>query len=90
MSAVTLINKKDEIPDNHSGVVLRNLGYQLLRTAKDYTIRVLPVQKITQNTYQISCHNNFSFISKTLINLVRKIRWLSFACPVTMAVIRLI
>ncbi|HEV8081960.1 MAG TPA: winged helix-turn-helix domain-containing protein [Chitinophagaceae bacterium] len=72
ISAVAFINKKNEIPENHLEVVLRDLGHQLLLTAKDSTSRVLPVKKLNENTYQISFQNNFSFISDTLINLVQR------------------
>jgi len=72
ISAVAFINKKNEIPENHLEVVLRDLGHQLLLTAKDSTSRVLPIKKLNENTYQISFQNNFSFISDTLINLVQR------------------
>jgi len=72
ISAVAFINKKNEIPENHLEVVLRDLGHQLLLTAKDSTSRVLPVKKLNENTYQIAFQNNFSFISDTLINLVQR------------------
>ena len=71
ISAVAF-NKKNEIPKKHLEVVLRNLGHQLLLTAKDSTSRVLPVKKLNENTYQISFQNNFGFISDTLINLVQR------------------
>ena len=72
ISAVAFINKKNEIPENHLEVVLRDLGHQLLLAAKDSTSRVLPVKKLNENTYQIAFQNNFSFISDTLINLVQR------------------
>src|SRR6266567_4059944 len=72
ISAGAFINKKDETPEKHVEVVLRNLGHQLLLTAKDSTSRVLPVKKVNENTYQISFQNDFSFISDTLINLVQR------------------
>lgn len=72
ISAVSFINKKNEIPANHLEVVLRNLGHQLLLTAKDSSSRVLPVKQLNENTYQISFQNNFSFVSDTLINLVQR------------------
>jgi len=53
-------------------VVLRDLGHQLLLTAKDSSSRVLPVKKLNENTYQISFQNDFGFISDTLINLVQR------------------
>src|SRR4026209_1639495 len=72
ISAGAFINKNNEIPEKHLEVVLRNLGHQLLLTAKDSTSRVLPVKKVNENTYQISFQNDFSFVSDTLINLVQR------------------
>src|SRR3981189_670370 len=70
--AVAFISKKNEIPEKHVEVVLRDIGHQLLLTAKDSSSRVLPVKKLNENTYQISFQNKFSFISDTLINLVER------------------
>jgi len=70
--AVAFIIKKNEVPENHLEVVLRDLGHQLLLSAKDSTSRVLPVKKLNENTYQISFQNNVGFISDTLINLVQR------------------
>src|SRR5688500_6338938 len=72
ISAVAFINKKKEIPENHLEVVLRDIGHQLLLSAKDSSSRVLPVKKLNENTYQISFQNNFSFISDSLINIVQR------------------
>jgi hypothetical protein len=72
ISAVAFINKKDGVPEKHLEVVLRDLGHQLLLTAKDSSSRVLPVRKIKENTYQISFQNDFGFISDSLINLVQR------------------
>jgi DNA-binding winged helix-turn-helix (wHTH) protein len=73
ISAVALINKKNEIPEKHVEVVLRDIGHQLLLTAKDSSSRVLPVKKLNSTTYQISFQNDFGFISDTLIDLVQRI-----------------
>ena len=40
ISAVAFINKKNEIPEKHLEVVLRDLGRQLLLTPKDSSSRV--------------------------------------------------
>ena len=72
ISAVAFINRKHEIPGKHVEVVLRDLGHQLLLTAKDSSSRVLPVKKLNESTYQISFQNDFGFISDTLINLVQR------------------
>lgn len=72
ISAVAFINEKNEIPEKHLEVVLRDIGHQLLLSAKDSSSRVMPVKKLNENTYQISFQNNFSFVSDTLINLVQR------------------
>ncbi len=72
ISAVAVINKKEEIPEKHLEVVLRDLGHQLLLTAKDSSSRVMPVKKVNEHTYQISFQNHVGFISDTLINLVQR------------------
>lgn len=69
---ISFINKGSDIPEKHVEVVLRDLGHQLLLTAKDSSSRVLPVKKLDDNTYQISFQSNFSFISDTLINLAQR------------------
>lgn len=72
ISAVAFINKKNEIPGKHVEVVLRDIGHQLLLSAKDSSSRVLPVKKLGEHSYQISFQNDFAFISDTLINLVQR------------------
>src|SRR4249919_3720909 len=72
ISAVAFVNKKNEIPEKHIEVVLRDLGHQLLLAAKDSSSRVMPVKKINETTYQISFQNHFGFISDSLINLVQR------------------
>lgn len=72
ISAVAFSSKKNEIPEKHVEVVLRDLGHQLLLSAKDSSSGVLPVKKLNENRYQISFQNHFGFISDTLINLVQR------------------
>src|SRR5579863_3892549 len=72
ISVGAFMNKKNETPEKHVEVVLRNLGNQLLLTAKDSTSRVLPVKKLNETTYQLSFQNDFRFISDTLIDLVQR------------------
>lgn len=70
IGAVAFISKKNDIPEKHIEVVLRDIGHQLLLTAKDSTSRVLPVKKVNKNTYQLSFEHAPGFISDSLINLV--------------------
>ena len=72
ISAVAFISKKNEVPEKHIEVVLRDLGHQLLLSAKDSSSRVLPVKKLNEHTYQISFQNDFGFISDTLIDLIQR------------------
>jgi len=72
ISAVAFINNKNEIPEKHVEVVLRDIGHQLLLSAKDSSSRVLPVKKVNDNTYQVSFQNDVGFISDTLINIVQR------------------
>ena len=72
ITAVASVNSKTEVSDKHAEIVLRDVGHQLLLSAKDSTSRVLPVKKLDENTYQVSFQNHFSFISDTLINLVQR------------------
>lgn len=73
LSALAFINNKHAAPEKHVEIVLRNLGHQLLLFAGDSTSRVLPIKKVTENSYQISFEHNFSLISDTLISLVQRI-----------------
>lgn len=72
IAAVAFANKKNETPEKHVEVVLRDLGHQLLLSAKDSSSRVMPVKKLNEHTYQISFQNDFGFISDSLINLVQR------------------
>lgn len=65
-------NKKADIPEQHTEVVLRDIGHQLLLSAKDSSSRVLPVKKLNAATYQLSFQNKVGFISDSLINIVER------------------
>lgn len=72
LPAVAFINNKNELPEKHVEVVLRELGHELLLTAGDSSSRVLPVKKINDHTYQLAFQNEFGFVSDTLISLVQR------------------
>jgi DNA-binding winged helix-turn-helix (wHTH) protein len=72
VSAGAFISKKNEAPEKHVEVVLRDIGHQLLLSARDSSSRVLPVKKLNKNTYQVSFQNDVGFISDTLINIVQR------------------
>ena len=72
ISAFVFINWEKEIPEKRLELVFRDIGHQLLLHSKDSSSRVLPVQKINENTYQIAFQNQFSFIPDTLIKIVQQ------------------
>ena len=72
MAAVAFSNKKNELPEKHAEIVLRDIGHQLLLSAKDAESRVLPVKKLNSTTYQVSFQKNVGFISDSLINIVQR------------------
>lgn len=54
-------------------VLLRRLGHELLLQSGDSTSRVLPVEKISENEYQIKFENDFSFQPELLIAATRRL-----------------
>ena len=72
IAALAFSNQQNDIPANHLEVVLRDIGHQLLLSAKDSSSRVLPIKKINDHTYQISFQNEVGFISDSLINIVQR------------------
>lgn len=72
IATVSFASKKTAVPEKHVEVVLRDLGHQLLLSAKDSSSRVMPVKKLGEHIYQISFQNNLGFISDTLIDLVQR------------------
>lgn len=71
--AAVAFSRKDEIPEKHVEVVLREVGHRLLLSAGDSSSRVLPVKKVGAQTYQLAFQKDFGFISDSLINLVQRI-----------------
>jgi DNA-binding winged helix-turn-helix (wHTH) protein len=54
-------------------VLLRRIGHEILLQSGDSTSRVLPVKKITENEYQISFENAFTFQSDSLVNTTQRL-----------------
>ena len=52
-------------------VLLRRIGHELLLQSGDSTSRVLPVNKIAENEYQIRFENNLTFQPDSLVNTTR-------------------
>ncbi len=54
-------------------VLLRRIGHELLLQSGDSTSRVLPVNKIAENEYQIRFENNLTFQPDSLVNTTRRL-----------------
>ncbi len=70
MATIAFINTDKETKPLE--LVLRNIGHQLLLHSKDSVSRVLPVQKLAENSYQLSFQNSFEFVPDSLINVVHR------------------
>lgn len=55
-----------------AGIIMRQIGHQLLLAAGDDTSRVLPVQQVADNEFRISFESPFSFHPDTLIAIVSR------------------
>jgi hypothetical protein len=71
-SVIASFSGKNDMHGSHVEVVLRELGHQLLLTAKDATSRVLPIEQLDDSRYRISFQNDFGFVSDSLINVVQR------------------
>jgi DNA-binding winged helix-turn-helix (wHTH) protein len=54
-------------------ILLRRIGHEILLQSGDSTSRVLPVKKISENEYQISFENAFTFQSGLLVNTTQRL-----------------
>lgn len=51
-------------------VVLRQVGFDLLRKSGDRTSRVMPIERLKDKTYRIHFEKEFEFVTDTLINTI--------------------
>lgn len=54
-------------------IVLRRIGHELLLQSGDSTSRVLPVEKISENEYQIRFENELTFQPASLVNITQRL-----------------
>lgn len=54
-------------------VLLRRIGHELLSQSGDSTSRVLPIEKITENEYQIRFENELTFQPDSLVNTTQRL-----------------
>jgi hypothetical protein len=54
-------------------VLLRRIGDELLSQSGDFTSRVLPINKISENEYQIRFEKDLTFLPDSLVNTSRRL-----------------
>jgi hypothetical protein len=63
----------DQFDISRREVLLRKIGDEVLLQSGDNTSRVLPVEKIAENEYQIRFENDFTFQPDSLVNTTRRL-----------------
>lgn len=64
-------NDNSRIEDPKNEILLRKIGHDVLLSANDKTSKVLPIQIISKNEFQIRFENKFAFEPNSLINIVQ-------------------
>lgn len=64
---------RDDFDFAKKEVLLRRIGHEILLQSGDSTSRVLPVQKIAENEYQISFEKDLTFRPDSLVNTTRRL-----------------
>lgn len=67
------MKKNDDFDISRREVLLRRIGHELLLQSGDSTSRVLPVEKINENEYQIRFENELTFQSDSLVNTTQRL-----------------
>lgn len=67
------IREDDDFNIARREVLLRRIGHELLLQSGDSTSRVLPVNKIAADEYQIRFENNLTFQPDSLVNTTRRL-----------------
>ena len=61
---------KDDFDMARQEILLRKIGHEVLLYSGDSTSRVMPVQKISENEYQLRFENEFSFQPDSLVKAI--------------------
>lgn len=73
MSLVFFVNTNSDFDLSRREVLLRRIGHEILLQSGDSTSRVLPIEKIAENEYQISFEKEFSFVTDSLVNTTQRL-----------------
>lgn len=67
------IDGDDDFEKARTEMLIRKVGHELLLQSGDSVSRVLPVNKISANEYQISFEQTFSFLPDSLVNITQRL-----------------
>lgn len=73
ISLVFFVNTNSDFDLSRREVLLRRIGHEILLQSGDSTSRVLPIEKIAENEYQISFEKEFSFVTDSLVNTTKRL-----------------
>lgn len=73
ISLVFFVNTNSDFDLSRREVLLRRIGHEILLQSGDTTSRVLPIEKIAENEYQISFEKEFSFVTDSLVNTTQRL-----------------
>jgi DNA-binding winged helix-turn-helix (wHTH) protein len=65
--------ERDDFELAKQEVLLRKIGHEVLLQSGDHTSRVLPIEKIAKNEYQIKFENEFTFQSDSLVQIISRV-----------------
>lgn len=71
-SAISILVKQDPQKPTSEGVeiAMRQIGHELLLQAGDSTSRVMPVKRLSENTFQLAFQSSFTFVPDSLVKTV--------------------
>jgi len=72
-AALSMTTAGDDFDIARREVLLRRIGHEILLQSGDSTSRVLPIQKIAENEYQISFEHDLTFQTDSLVNTTQRL-----------------
>jgi DNA-binding winged helix-turn-helix (wHTH) protein len=72
-AAFSMTTDSDDFDISRREVLLRRIGHEILLQSGDSTSRVLPIQKIAENEYQISFEHELTFQTDSLVNTTQRL-----------------
>jgi DNA-binding winged helix-turn-helix (wHTH) protein len=70
---IIVMNSCNDYDSAKREILLRRIGHELLLQSGDTTSRVLPIEKISKNEYQIKFENELTFQTASLVKITKKI-----------------